>query len=418
MILRINKQSLLTLYNMLVARWLCRHKAPHQAQAFIQTATSQCVKCGMCLPHCPTYHLFQDESQSPRGRIALIQAVAQNDLPITTPLVQALDHCLGCGACEQVCPAQVPYTRLLHTARATLAIQAPLKKSIRWLLFCCHRPRRMRCLHWFLYLYQQSGLRTLLTRSGLIARVGLASLDQWHRSPYPRPLTRRLATGQGQRVQLFTGCVTSLDTPTLMAAHKCLTALDYQVSFSAQPQCCGALPAQAGQAQIAHACEQACQVSVKGQDHVISCASGCLKHMQATWDRSSPSLHDICDFLAQHPAAAWQWQPCHKRVALHTPCTGKARKSIIQLLQAIPGLQLSLVDWNFCCGAAGNYCLQQSATALRLREPLVQAVGKLAPDIVLTSNLGCALQLQQGLLAANSPILVQHPVKLLADCLR
>src|ERR1035437_860026 len=135
----------------------------------------QCMHCGMCLPTCPTYDETKLERNSPRGRISLMRAIADGELPLTKKFAEEMYYCLGCLACTTACPAGVNYAELFEVARADVeasgVLDKPKRNVIRWLTvkFIFTRPRLLRFVGRLLYCYQASGLQRLVRKLRLTA---------------------------------------------------------------------------------------------------------------------------------------------------------------------------------------------------------------------------------------------------------
>ncbi|WP_395680417.1 (Fe-S)-binding protein [Dokdonella sp.] len=379
----------------------------------------QCVMCGLCLPHCPTYRLERVEAESPRGRIALARALADGRLDPTPAALAHLDHCLGCLSCQKVCPSDVQYEEILVQTRAAFVPRATGLAT--WL----HDPQRL----------------TILARLG--AATGAAHWAPWIARLLPRGSRwRRLATtvpgvppipraagptrvAKASRVALFRGCVASVyDRDTLAAARRLLEASGHAVVELAGTRCCGALPRHAGDlarasAESATTREALCETGVQV---VLSCASGChgdLRDQVAAG--TGLRVLDVHAFLADDPGfAALRFRPRAARAALHLPCTQVnvvgATAPIRDLLARVPQLEvLALPEQPRCCGAAGSYFIEHPVFADRLRKEKLEQVALLAPELLLTTNIGCRIHLGNGLQSRADSVPVLHPLALLAQ---
>ncbi len=398
--------------------------------------TDRCVKCGLCLPHCPTYGKTQNEGESPRGRIALIEGLANGRLALTPHLEAHLDSCLTCRACENVCPSEVQYGTIIDAGRALVAAQRPPSAHEKLLNRVVTRPSLLRLGARLLHFYQRSGLRSLARGSGMLKLTGMSRFDAL--LP-PVPAVRILqeyypALGADKRgdVALFTGCVASLmDTQTLNAAIRLLTACGYGVHVPRTQGCCGALHMHSGAPQQAHALAMQNLDAFNGLkiDAIISTASGCgapLAEYHKMDDEDgelkgfSKKVRDISEFLASIP---WPenvtFAPLEQRVAVHESCS--LRHVLHQhahpytLLRKIPGIDVVGLPGNAqCCGAAGTYMITQPAMADALRQDKLAALQNSAAQLLVTSNIGCALHIAAGLREDGQEIAVIHPVTLLA----
>jgi glycolate oxidase iron-sulfur subunit len=404
----------------------------------IKSEADQCVKCGLCLPHCPTYRKTQDEGDSPRGRIALMQALADERLPAQGRLAVHLDRCLACRACERACPSGVQYGALIDSARALLGPAGAGKRTIlheRLLSWAAAGPGRRRRTARLLHLYRSSGLRWLARRSGLLRGLRLDRADALLPAANPGPRRRREyyppRGPERGRVALFSGCMTDLFTPdTLDASIRLLTLAGYGVHLPAGQGCCGAMHLHAGDLGPAAALARRnlSAFNALEVDAVLYTASGCgatLREYSVTpgqnpagTDFNAP-VRDITEFLAgiEWPADM-ACAPLARRAVVQDPCL---QRNVLRdvtppyrLLERIPGLSVSALPGNEqCCGAAGTYMLDQPDMADALRADKLEALRQSGAEILVTSNIGCALHLAAGLRPTGNAVEVVHPVVLL-----
>jgi len=390
------------------------------------SATGRCVKCGLCLPHCPTFRLTGNEADSPRGRISLMQLLDQPDREWSPGLFRHLDQCLMCHACEAMCPSKVPYDALMDTARQRLEQHR-------------QRSRLQR-------LTGAAGLALLTSRGGRkLATVGLGMARKFRvqRLPglpaslkrllflLPGPASGAEATRRSEApatrgaINLFTGCSGELfDMATLHAVRHLLEHLGYQVNAPAQQGCCGALHQHSGQPMKARQLAHANLEAFAGNDApVLGFASGCCAHLlnyanlYTEAQGFSRRVTDVVAFLAQHHAGELTFNPLQEKVAVYIPCTQHnvlGSNSLIELLAWIPHLQTAIVNpEGGCCGAAGSYMLTQPQMSDRLRDAMVDRVVASGARILVTTNIGCSLQLGAGLRQRGAAVEIMHPVTLL-----
>ena len=390
------------------------------------------MMCGLCLPRCPTYRLFGIESESPRGRIALMGALAGGKLPPTAQLKRHLEHCLMCRACEASCPAGVPFGKLMETARELLRSGEPQPKPAGNL-------ELLRRLSPALRLYQLSGIQKVARGARLPRLLGLDELERLlPRSSY-RPRLREHYPATGERkgtVGLFTGCVVPLlDGETLTSSIRLLTRLGYDVAIPRGQGCCGALQRHAGRADLAYreALDNLAAFPLDELDAVVYVTSGCgpelLEYERMTGlsparrqraAMMSSKVMEISRFLA---GIDWprglRPAPLEHTVALHTPCSqrwispkGDPSRDI---LERVPHLEVvPLPASRHCCGAAGEYMLRHPEIAARLLEPYLEDLQRLQPRFLVSSNIGCSLHIGAALREAGSTLELLHPVTLLA----
>ena len=388
----------------------------------------QCVKCGFCLPHCPTFRLYRDEAESPRGRISLIQGLLAGDIPDSARLGAHLDHCLECRACETVCPSLVQFAELMDGARAVRAAKAPRwRRSIRRLvldlLSGSRAPGYLRALS---RLYVISGAARAARRLGLLRRPSLAVLDGLAArlrpsarrvEPPDAALPARADTGSAavRPYGLFVGCVGRGLQPDLAgAAMTVLRRLRIPVLMPQEQVCCGAMHRHNGEPDAADALLSRNRAAFAGCT-AVGLASACTAELKSALDAV-----EICRLLVD---ADWpgdvQPAPLHALVAVHEPCSHRNvlrdTAAIYRLLERIPSLRVVPLPGNdACCGAAGTYLLQHPETALTLAADKVAALSRLQPEFLVTTNSGCAAHLAARAQAAGLAVDVLHPVELLA----
>jgi glycolate oxidase iron-sulfur subunit len=420
--------------------------APLALHGLSVEGVNQCVHCGLCLAYCPTFSELGTEMDSPRGRIFLIKSLAEGRIALTDSTVSHLSLCLDCRACETVCPAGVPYGRLIEAAKAEIERQRPgppARRFFRWLNFgaLLGHPALLRVAASGLRAYQVSGLQTLVRRSGL-ARLLPGTLHAWEAllPQLPRAADRAplppLIPAQGERrarVALLTGCVQSV----VFGAHNRATARilarnGCEVVVPPAQGCCGALNAHGGDhARALAMAKKTIEVfEAAGVDAVIVNTSGCGAHMKAygsllgddpAWAararRFAASVQDIAEFLARAPLRG-PLSPVPMTVTYHDPCHvvhgQKIKKEPRQLLAQVPGLTVvELPESDWCCGSAGIYNLTQPEMASRLLARKVGHVLETNAQAVVTANPGCILQIQQGLRERGRDVAVLHLVEIL-----
>jgi glycolate oxidase iron-sulfur subunit len=407
-----------------------------QSAPFPVADAERCVLCGLCMPHCPTYRLTRDENESPRGRISLMRAAAHGALAIDDRIAGHLSRCLGCRACERVCPSGVRYGRLIEAGRAAVADALGASIPTRLGLALVAHTRVFRLAAVLLRLYQRLGIQRMLRASGLLRATGLERVDRLLPPLALRPHWEETYPAHGQprgRVALFVGCIASVtDTDTLTTAVRLLNRMGFEVRIPPDQACCGGLHRDAGDTRGANDLmtrNLQAFASVPG-DPIITVASGCAAALCA----GSPAfadarefaqrVQDIHTFLAElelPPDLALAPRP--ERVAVHDPCSLRnglrGEQAVYRLLARIPQLQVAPLPENSrCCGGAGGYLLREPVLADRLRASKVEHIARLQPDQVVSANLGCVLHLSAGLHAQGIRVPVVHPLVLFERQLR
>jgi glycolate oxidase iron-sulfur subunit len=409
---------------------------PGTPLATVRAGIDTCVHCGFCLQACPTYINLEDENDSPRGRILLMRSVYEGSLAISDESVRThIDRCLGCRACEPVCPSGVPYGHLLEAMRATLLAERPLAPVARLILWVFARPRLLSLAMASSRLFRGMGLAALgarLTRGRLSFALGMLA------STHPVIGRRKYATnGSGERgtVALLTGCVMEgLFGSTNRATERTLEVNGYRLAAARGQRCCGALHAHSGDLgtarQLARANVAAFERS--NADFVVTNAAGCGAMMKEyghllrddpDWaeaaSRLSAKVRDVSELLAAAgpkpaqatvPATVTYDAPCH---LLHAQ---RISAQPLQVLRAIPGLELvPLTDADQCCGAAGIYNLIEPETSDAVLSPKVRHIAATRAGFVATGNPGCLMQIGAGLRRARVAAFAVHPVDLLDE---
>jgi len=415
-------------------------------QDVLQHAETSCIKCGFCLPTCPNYRLTGNEAASPRGRIDLMQAVADGDLEARDIFTQ-LDFCLGCRACETACPAGVEFGKLLEAGRAEARVGRTGSRLGAWVQRLCLQellpmPALVQQLASFLYIYQVSGLQQLLRSTGVLRHLvpTLAAMETLlprvpstvARRPVPAE-TAPVGAERG-RVAMLTGCIMPAFLPEVNhATTRVLAANGYRVYAPPAQRCCGALQAHAGEVESARqlARHNIAVFEVTGAEWVVVNSAGCGALMKeyghllrddpafATRARVfSNRVRDVSEVLTAVPLRQPLY-PVPLRVAYDDPCHllhgQKIHAQPRDLLQQIPALTLLEVpesDW--CCGSAGIYNLLHPETSQALLDRKMAHLAAVQPQLIVTGNPGCILQLRQGVTRYGLDAEVRHPVEVLA----
>jgi glycolate oxidase iron-sulfur subunit len=407
----------------------------------------QCVHCGFCLPVCPTYALWNEEMDSPRGRIYLMKLAADGQATINSQWVGHFDTCLGCMACMTACPSGVDYGKLIEATRAQIERKydrGRLERLYRRLIFGLFtRPERLRLMRAPLLLYQKAGLRWLLRRSGVLRALPKrvqameALLPELPAAEAVAEITPAVGEKQ-RRVGLLLGCVQREFFPQVNAATaRVLAAEGCEVVSPADQPCCGALLVHAGEEDgaltlarhLINVFERA------GVDAIITNAAGCGSNVKeyahllrddpqyaARAKEFSAKCQDISETLAYMGLRAKR-NELRLRVAFHDSChlqhAQGVRTQPRQLLSEIPGLEIvEIPEAPICCGSAGIYNLVQPKAANALGDRKAELIASLDADVVVTGNPGCILQLQASLQRAGKKIPVLHTIQLLDASIR
>jgi glycolate oxidase iron-sulfur subunit len=402
-----------------------------------------CVHCGFCLPTCPTYLLWGQETDSPRGRIHLMKLRRDGRQTNSESFVQHIDTCLGCMACVTACPSGVQYDALLEAARPQVEREARRsfgERTFRRLVFALFpHPARLRVLSWPLALYQKSGLRKLVYASGvlrllpkqlqamerLLPPISLASRDLPAHIPAKGPARRR--------VGLLLGCVQRVFFAHVnQATARVLSAEGCDVVIPEAQGCCGALAEHAGEeAEAMTAAKRLIDVFEKAEvETIVVNAAGCgsvmkryghlLANDQEYAERArafSAKCLDISEILVDLEPRAPRGR-VDLRVAYHDAChlqhAQGVRAQPRRLLQAIPGLEVrEIAESEICCGSAGIYNLLEPEAATELRDRKVRHILSTGAEALVSGNPGCLLQIATGLESEGRHVELMHLVELI-----
>jgi glycolate oxidase iron-sulfur subunit len=408
-----------------------------------------CVRCGFCLPTCPTYVLWGEEMDSPRGRIYLMGMGLEGE-PLSASMVGHFDACLGCMACVTACPSGVQYDRLIETTRAQVErrYQRPLRERVvRAAIFATFPyPRRLQLLRGPLRLYQRTGLESLVRRSGLLDRLpaplgAMAALaPPLGRAADHRPLPEHVAARGTRRatVGLLTGCVQGTFFPGVNAATARVLAMEgCDVVIPRNQGCCGALSVHNGREQEAKTfARRAIELFEDAKvDYVAVNSAGCGSSMKEYGDlfadepamsRRATALagkvRDITEVLVELGPVAVR-HPLAMSVAYHDAChlahAQGVRAQPRALLAAVPGVELrEIVDAELCCGSAGVYNLLNPGAARPLGERKADTILATGADLLVTANPGCLLQVSAAFARRGASMSMAHTVEVLDASLR
>jgi glycolate oxidase iron-sulfur subunit len=420
------------------------------ARAFDDTRPPQldliddCVHCGFCLPTCPTYTLWGEEMDSPRGRIVLVKEGLREGSELSDTLVTHIDRCLGCMACVSACPSGVQYDKLIEDTRAQIERNyerpAAYRAAKRAIFELFPHPARLRALVPSLAVARALGLPRLARRrrGGLIDRLpGARTLLELAPEPSLEAMVGRVpevtpAVGRKRgRVGFLQGCVQRVFFHRVNAATVgVLAAEGFEVYAPRAPRCCGALQLHTGEDTPAQALAKETIEAFADCEHVVVNAAGCgsamkdyghLMREDPAWaeraEEFSSRVRDVSEFLADHEPVASR-APLPRKVAYHDAChlahAQGVRSQPRDLLRMIPGLELvDPPEWEICCGSAGIYNLVQPDAAADLGRRKARNLLDTGAEIVAAANPGCAIQIAAHSERLGHRMPVLHPMELL-----
>lgn len=411
----------------------------------------ECVHCGFCLPTCPTYVLWGEEMDSPRGRIHLMKQHHEG-APITGAMAGHWDACLGCMACVTACPSGVQYDRLIEHTRAEVEHEherPASERALRTLIFSLFPyPRRLRLLRGPLRALQLTGLDRALRRTGLLERMAphLAAMDRLAPRVGRAERLPELVPASGARravVGLLTGCVQGAFFPGVNAATaRVLAAEGCDVVVPRTQGCCGALSLHNGRDDEARGFARRLVDSFEehGVEHVVVNAAGCGSTMKqyaelladdpayaARARAFAERVRDVSELLDELGPVAPR-HPLQVTVAYHDAChlahAQGVRDQPRRLLRGVPGLELrEIAEPELCCGSAGVYNLLQPEPARELGDRKATHVVATGADVLVTANPGCLMQVRAALerrsdVRDGRPLTLAHTIEVLDASIR
>ena len=399
-------------------------------------ALDSCVHCGFCLQACPTFLATGDEADSPRGRIALMRALEQGELSADDAgLTIHLDRCLGCRACEPVCPSGVGYGRGLEAARAVITERRGAPLLARLALWALTTPAVAGIVYGLARALRSSGLPAKLAGWGRLRfAMGMLAASRSEKGGESRRKMEKVTSSDLLRpapsspVLLFRGCVMQgLFRHVHDATIRTLAVNGYAVREGAGGVCCGALHAHAGLLEEARGLARAnvAALGANGDEVIVVNSAGCgamlreyghLLPDEPAAAALAARVRDVTELLAARGPAPGA--PLDRRVAYDPPChllhAQRVADAPLAVLGAIPVLQLLTVpDAEQCCGSAGLFTLVQPEMSRAVLAPKLERLRAAAPQVVATGNPGCVMQLGAGLRAAGVRATLCHPVELL-----
>jgi glycolate oxidase iron-sulfur subunit len=407
---------------------------------------ADCVHCGFCLPSCPTYVLWGEEMDSPRGRIYLMNEGLGGE-PLTDSMVGHFDACLGCMACVTACPSGVQYDRLIEDTRAQIERRherSTADKALRESIFALFPyPKRLKAARGPLRLYQKTGLPGALRRSGLLDRVSPTLAAMEGLAPplgKPEPVLERTSARGTRRgvVGMLLGCVQREFFPGVNAATaRVLAAEGFDVIAPRSQGCCGALSSHNGREDEAKRFSRALieEFEKAGVDALVVNSAGCGSAMkdyvhlfsdEPDWvsraEALSAKVRDVAEFLVEVGPVA-ERHPVEVTIAYHDAChLGHAqgiRSQPRQLLRGIPGLELKEInEAELCCGSAGIYNILNPEPARELGDRKAKNVMATGAQMLVTANPGCLMQVASSIERTGGHMALAHTVEVLDASIR
>ena len=379
-----------------------------------------CVHCGLCLNYCPTFRITGLETESPRGRIYLMTQWKRGGLPFTEDQARHIDLCLGCRTCEAVCPSGVPYGRIIEHGRAEVErLRRPnprsflVRQALRGLLA---HPGRLRAAGAVTRVAQRMHLTNMVAQS--------RTLPPLSRPFHPPRGNAAPAIGERRyRVAFLTGCVMPIFYPGAHdASVRLLQVAGCDVWFPPEQRCCGALFAHngdlVGARRLRSHNERA--FGMEPLDYVIVNSAGCGAHMKDFYSTLGPRVRDLTEFLVEaglpEPNRELSLRVTYQD-ACHLVHAQRIRKQPRRLISSLRGVEMvEMAHPDICCGSAGIYNAIQPHMSQQILEEKLDDILTTEPQVVVTANPGCQMQLEAGLRSrGRADVAVRHIAELLAD---
>jgi len=399
------------------------------------TLIEDCVHCGFCLPTCPTYQLWGEEADSPRGRIVLMRAGHEDATELSAPMVEHFDNCLGCMACVTACPSGVQYDKLIEDTRAQVERKWERSGTDKWtrraVFALAPRPERLR---WLVPL-MRFGAATKLDRLTASLPLGrLAEVAKLAPAPPVRHALPEHVAARGESrgtVAVLRGCVqrvmfsgVNADTAAVLASE------GWDVEAPQDPSCCGALQLHSGMGTDAMANVKKTIEALEGYDRIVANAAGCgsamkdYGHMMREdddWaDRAqafAEKVVDVTEILSEDAPRAYR-NPIEMKVAYHDAChlahAQNVRTQPRDLIRGIPGIELvEPAEWEICCGSAGIYNVLNPEPARELGDRKATNIVATGAQLLVTANPGCLMQVAAAIERSGHPMGMAHTVEVL-----
>lgn len=381
-----------------------------------------CVMCGMCLPNCPTYQLYQTETESPRGRLTLMQSIDQQRISPGVKAMTHIDHCLGCLNCETICPSQVPFGKLIDEFRDQYSQK--LKKSLTSKLIL-NQSSKADGLENLTSITSRPILKQLLKVTASISGIPNQLIESSAQQTefnianfYPG-----IQPSKGE-VSLFTGCTgKSVDSNTITDAITILNQLGFDVSIAAKQHCCGAMHQHNGQLETAKNLFQKNNKPLQNQNTIAilffspACSTSLNQLIELPFQDARSFIHAE---LQKHQLS---FSPYSHPVVLHESCSHrnltKLKNLNSDLLNYIPEIKIiESKEPALCCGAGGLQSFNYPEQASSLLQMKLQSFDLSQARILISDNIGCSLHIKSQISAYNPEIEILHPVSLMARQLK
>lgn len=377
--------------------------------------------CGICVPSCPTYQITLDENRSPRGRISLIQAIAQNKIALTDNVKLHLDSCLHCLSCQNICPSQVNYSEIIsfiyekNFSEKTVG-SGIFDTELNSLILVNKYFRTSFILINNLLIH----LKFLPVLKKIAKKFNIKNIQLLPENNIPISIS--LPEPQYcEHISILSGCATHLFNSQLIQ-QCCYLFEKIQVSITHidSDNCCGAIYKKQGNVKALKKITAKANKCYSAKDKLVSLNSACSGYMQTTSADRNYTVVDVITILTHD-----YWQRIKKlkfhsfpnRVLFHQSCSMrnilKSQQDCFALLKLIPDIEITSFLQSSCCGASGNYMLSHADLAEEIAKPYIEYIIKENIHYMVSADISCSLHIKQQLNQQNYPLEVFHPVSLL-----
>jgi len=372
-----------------------------------------CAMCGMCTNYCPTYKISKNESESPRGRISIIEGLNKGELKPTASALKHLNSCTMCLACESICPAEVNFYDLMVQARDKYFHKQKLIFKIKSLLLSIFFTKNV--FRIFIKKIFNILIKVRLDK----AKIGIFKNLQYIKTNTKKRINFKTYDTNRKNIGIFTGCATDIFQESV--SRDCIDILNrnnINAEILKNTKCCGSLDFHNGRKTIGlkNYHDTISKFNTNRYKKIIGYASGCSAFLMSNKNYEDATSY-ILNILTRSNA---NFKTSYLKVCIHKPCTTRLAninfENLIQILKMVPELSVSIFDDKYCCGAGAQNLLHNKNNSLEIINPKISFLDKNNIDIILTYNVGCSLNFINAINTNNlENVKVMHPISFLND---
>ena len=379
-----------------------------------------CAMCGMCLPHCPTYKINNNESESPRGRISIIHGLNDSMLKPSNSALKHINSCTLCLACETICPAKIDFYNLITKARDKYFKDQKniFKIKTIFISFILTNSFIKKTISYIVSTLNNKILRIFNNRNNIFNFVN-------HTKIQTKLFEESYQSSEEHRIGIFTGCASSIFQKDV--ANSCINILkknDINSEVIKNVKCCGSLDYNSGRIKKGLKYNKITidEFNKKKYKKVIGYASGCSSFINKN-DKSNnyqDATSYVLDILEKNKNN--NFKITNKKICIHKPCTTKSAEidfsKLMKILQTIPCLKIFTFEDDYCCGAGAQNLLHNNKNSIDIIKPKIEFIKSSNIDIILTYNIGCSLNFINSININNmDQVEVIHPITFLNNIL-